>query len=689
MWKGGSTSSQHPSHNRVSLLLCAVVALLSTLSGGAEATPTKSNFHSGALPWKKLDTQLPSTPGGLALTGGSATSLSLSWSQSTDNVGVTGYIAYLNGSKVGTTKKTTYSFGGLSCATSYKLAVAAVDASGNRSGLASVTASTSPCASSAADRTAPSTPGGLTLGAAGATTLSLSWNASTDNVGVSGYALSVDGSTAGTTQATSYGYSNLTCGTSYSLSVAAFDAAGNLSPPAAVNASTSPCPSGGGGGGGSSPVDSQAPSVPTGLKVAGTTGTSISLTWTASTDNVGVTGYEVYRAATPAPVTTSSSTTASVTGLACGTGYSLAVDAVDAAGNRSGQASVSASTAACPATTTTPTTTTAATTAARPTTTTATTTAAKPTTTTPTTTSTPTTTTTPTTTAAPTTTTTPSAPSDGILTGTYWANTSDYAQLKSLGYGFSVTNVAPGDVAGAKAKLDAAAAAGIKLIIGLYSFGGPEPYTLNSDGTWTFTQGSIDVINYLKTRPNDVLAFFGMNEPYWTGPGGTNQCGVYSAANLRQFRSQIQAMAPGLKVYQDIGWPSAWAPGGDVWVSCVGQKYADQTGVADYVGIWAYPFTTSGYVPNDSANGLPRLQKESGYVINSMHATPVWLGQSFGGDGEGAVYPTDAQIKDWNCRMRAAMPAGALLSWYVWDNQYSDFLKNHPSQWPLTEASAC
>jgi len=39
--------------------------------------------------------------------------------------------------------------------------------------------------------------------------------------------------------------------------------------------------------------------------------------------------------------------------------------------------------------------------------------------------------------------------------------------------------------------------------------------------------------------------------------------------------------------------------------------------------------------------------------------------------------------------MRAAMPAGAILSWYVWDNQYSDFLKNHPSQWPLTGAAAC
>jgi len=396
MWKGGSTSSQKPSHSRVSLLLCAIVALLSTLSGGADATLTKSNFHSGALPWKKLDAQSPSAPGGLALTGGSATSLSLSWSGSTDNVGVTGYIAYLNGAKVGTTKKTAFSFGGLSCATSYTLAVAAVDVAGNRSPTTSVTASTSPCPSSIVDRTAPSAPGGLTLGAAGATTLSLSWNASTDNVGVSGYAVSEDGSTAGTTPTTSYAYSDLACGTSYTLSVTAFDAAGNLSPPASVNASTSPCPSGGGGAG----VDAQAPSVPTGLKVTGASGTSISLSWTASTDNVGVTGYEIYRGATPAPVITTSTPTAAVTGLACGTGYSLAVDAVDAAGNRSGKAAMDASTAACPVTSTTATTTTKPATTTTPTTT-ATPTTARRTTTTPTATSTPTTTATPTATTTP------------------------------------------------------------------------------------------------------------------------------------------------------------------------------------------------------------------------------------------------------------------------------------------------
>src|SRR4029079_10861158 len=59
----------------------------------------------------------------------------------------------------------------------------------------------------------------------------------------------------------------------------------------------------------------------------------------------------------------------------------------------------------------------------------------------------------------------PPPSSDGAVTGTHWADMSEYPTLKSIGYGFAVTNVAPGNLSGAKAKLDAAHAAGIKLII--------------------------------------------------------------------------------------------------------------------------------------------------------------------------------------------------------------------------------
>ncbi|MGV9351696.1 glycoside hydrolase family 6 protein, partial [Streptomyces spiralis] len=97
------------------------------------------------------------------------------------------------------------------------------------------------------------------------------------------------------------------------------------------------------GGGDPGTPDTTAPSAPTGLTVSGTTDTSVSLKWTAATDNVGVTGYDVYRAGTKVGSTTSTSFTD--TGLTASTAYTYSVKAKDAAGN------VSAASAAVTATT--------------------------------------------------------------------------------------------------------------------------------------------------------------------------------------------------------------------------------------------------------------------------------------------------------------------------------------------------
>ncbi len=77
--------------------------------------------------------------------------------------------------------------------------------------------------------------------------------------------------------------------------------------------------------------DITAPTVPTGLTGAATSATAIRLSWTASTDNVGVAGYRVHRNGTQ--VGTSTTTTCTDTGLSTGTTYSYTVTAVDAAGN--------------------------------------------------------------------------------------------------------------------------------------------------------------------------------------------------------------------------------------------------------------------------------------------------------------------------------------------------------------------
>ncbi|KAF2509514.1 T9SS type A sorting domain-containing protein [Flavobacterium zhairuonense] len=85
--------------------------------------------------------------------------------------------------------------------------------------------------------------------------------------------------------------------------------------------------------GGTPSGDTQAPTAPTSLASTSKTATSISLSWTASSDNVAVTGYDVY--ANSVLKTTVSSTTATITGLTASTAYSIYVKAKDAAGNTS------------------------------------------------------------------------------------------------------------------------------------------------------------------------------------------------------------------------------------------------------------------------------------------------------------------------------------------------------------------
>jgi hypothetical protein len=98
----------------------------------------------------------------------------------------------------------------------------------------------------------------------------------------------------------------------------------------------SPNPGGGGYGGGGN-TDTQAPSTPT--NVSGTaTYYSVQLTWTASTDNVGVNGYNIFR--NGSQVSTAGSNSYTDNGLSANTAYSYNVSAYDGAGNNSGQSVV-------------------------------------------------------------------------------------------------------------------------------------------------------------------------------------------------------------------------------------------------------------------------------------------------------------------------------------------------------------
>ena len=174
------------------------------------------------------------------------------------------------------------------------------------------------------DTTAPTAPTALAAGTPTATSVALSWTASTDNVGVTGYDVYRGTTLVGSSTTTSFTATGLTAATAYSFTVQAKDAAGNVS--AASNAISLTTATGTSG-------DTTPPTAPTGLTAGTVLSTSAALSWTASTDAVGVTCYDVYRGATLIGSSTTTSFTA--TGLTAATAYSFTVKANDAAGNAS------------------------------------------------------------------------------------------------------------------------------------------------------------------------------------------------------------------------------------------------------------------------------------------------------------------------------------------------------------------
>jgi chitodextrinase len=184
------------------------------------------------------DTDSPSVPTNVVASSRTTTSIALTWSASTDNVGVTGYGLYRGGTQVGTSSGTTGIFSGLICNTNYTLALDAYDAAGNHSSKVTLMVSTTACP----DTTPPTAPAGLAASSVTGSSLTLSWNPSSDNTGVSGYDVYEDGAKVANVSSTSFPLTGLACGTSYSFGVVARDAAGNASPTASLSVSTATCP---------------------------------------------------------------------------------------------------------------------------------------------------------------------------------------------------------------------------------------------------------------------------------------------------------------------------------------------------------------------------------------------------------------------------------------------------------------
>ncbi len=270
------------------------------------------------------DTTAPTAPTGLTLSSKTNNSVAMTWSASTDAVGVTGYDVYKNGVLMDSTlSSTSISATGLSASTSYSFTVKARDAAGNVSSASNTLTVTT---DAPLDTTAPSAPTNLTVISKDSSSVSFSWNASTDAVGVTGYKVYRSTTLLGTVTGTSYTATGLSANTAYNFTVNAIDAAGNTSTSSAILSVTT-----------NVALDTTAPTAPTGLSASNTTQTGTTISWSASTDAVGVTGYDVYK--NGALISSSTSTSYTASGLTASTTYSFTVKARDAAGNVSATSS--------------------------------------------------------------------------------------------------------------------------------------------------------------------------------------------------------------------------------------------------------------------------------------------------------------------------------------------------------------
>ena len=335
-----------------------------------------------------LDTQAPSAPSALVSSAITQNSFTLSWTASTDNIGVASYEVFANSVSKGTTTSASIGITSLTASTTYTMTVKAKDAAGNISAASAALNVTTSVAStgapagytyvcdeggtvtvsgtmdiaygangtfyykynqttncgcissdfggdpvpmvekacytkaSLADTQAPSVPTALVSSAIAQTSFTLTWTASTDNIGIASYEVFAGATSKGTTTSTSKNVTGLVCNTSNAMTVKAKDAAGNVSAASSIlNVKTSAC----------SAADTQAPSVPTALTSSAITSSSFSLSWTGSTDNVGVSSYDVFSNGSLKINVTS--TSASITGLSASTTYTMTVKAKDAAGN--------------------------------------------------------------------------------------------------------------------------------------------------------------------------------------------------------------------------------------------------------------------------------------------------------------------------------------------------------------------
>ena len=278
-----------------------------TSSSGSASGGEVEDYMITILP----DIRIPTVPTGLRIISSSMSAVNLAWNASTDNVGVTGYRIYRGDSLIGTSTSLAYNDNTVNAGNVYTYTVSAIDADGNESG------QSAGVSINIVDIEAPAVPANVRLTSASDSTVSITWNASTDNVGVTGYRLYRGGVLIGTTADLVYTDSSVKIDNTYTYTVTALDAAGNES---AVSSRLIV-----------SINDTESPTVPSGLQVVSVSVSGLHLSWEASTDNVEVTGYNIYREGILIATVNDLSWTDKA--IIAGNTYSYSVSAMDDNGN--------------------------------------------------------------------------------------------------------------------------------------------------------------------------------------------------------------------------------------------------------------------------------------------------------------------------------------------------------------------
>lgn len=283
------------------------VNLSSLTPGGTYTVDVEAQDAGGNItqtPSTYTFTMPPTAPGTPTFTNITGNSVTVSWTAASDSLGVAGYRYQLNGgawsafSNVLSVNLTGLPYGGPDT-----ISVEAEDPSGNIGP-----------ASSATFSTGPTTPGAPTASSVTGTSATLSWTPSSDPYGVTGYSYQVNGgSWSAFTNVLSVSLTGLTYGTTYTIGVRAQDNVGNISFTASGSFSTLP----------------SAPGIPTASNIAGTSAT---VSWSAASDNNGVTGYS-YQLNGSSWSAYSNVGSVNLTGLTYGASYTVNVRAQDSVGN--------------------------------------------------------------------------------------------------------------------------------------------------------------------------------------------------------------------------------------------------------------------------------------------------------------------------------------------------------------------